>query len=85
MLKNEDCGCDCEKCKCKLSNAQKWKYTLLTTLIFLLVVMPLTYRLTNRILGKVLGKLCDVNGSPTMMGIFIHTIVFTLLLRYQME
>ena len=85
MWKNEDCGCDCEKCKCKLSNAQKWKYTLITTVIFLLVVMPLTYRLTNRILGKVFGKLCDAGGCPTMMGIFIHTIVFTLLLRYQME
>jgi len=67
-----------------LSDAQKWKYTLITTVIFLLVVMPLTYQLTNKVLGKVLGKLCDANGCPTMMGLLIHTIVFTLLLRYQM-
>ena len=85
MWVNDECECDCEEYKCKLSSAQKWKYTLITTVIFLLVVMPLTYKLTNRILGKVLGKLCDASGCPTMMGIFIHTIVFTLLLRYQME
>ena len=85
MWKNKNCECNCEKYKCKLSDLQKWKYTLITTIIFILAVMPLTYQLTNKTLGKVFGKLCDVNGCPTIMGIIIHTIIFTLLLRYQME
>ena len=77
--------CDCEKCKCNLSNNQKWKYTLITSIIFLLVILPITYKITNNLLGKIIGKLSENNGSPTTLGIIVHTIIFTLILRFQME
>ena len=64
---------------------QKWKYTLITTIIFILVILPITYKITNLLLGKLIGKLCDSNGCPTQIGLIIHTVVFTLLLRYIME
>jgi hypothetical protein len=63
--------------KCNLTNDKKWLYTLYTTLIFILVSNPMTYKLVNSILGNV----SDKNGCPTAFGLFVHTVVFTLILR----
>ena len=62
----------------------KWRYTLYTTLLFLIVVNPLTYKLVNRLLGSI-TKIADNTGCPTTNGMLIHAVVFTLLLRGVME
>jgi len=79
-------GCvDCKKCSQKPSNGDKWRYTLYTTLIFLLVVNPFTYQLTNQLFSKLFGKIASSNGCPTMGGILLHAVVFTIVLRYMMD
>lgn len=62
----------------------KWRYTLYTTLLFLIVVNPFTYRLVNSLLGSI-TKIADNTGCPTTKGMLIHAVVFTLLLRGVME
>lgn len=75
-----------KQCNCKPSNADKWRYTLLTTLIFLIVVNPMTYQFVQNLFGNVLGRLADTTtGCPTYLGIAVHAVVFTLLLRYVMD
>jgi hypothetical protein len=81
---SDDSACDCKKNK-KLQNAEKWKYTLITTAIFVIVVHPMTFRLVDRLLGKILCKVASKSGCPTMCGLLIHTVVFTLALRYVMD
>jgi hypothetical protein len=49
-------------------------------IIFLLVSLPFTYKITNGILGGITGRLADSSGSPTGRGLFIHAIVFGLLI-----
>lgn len=67
------------------TNIEKWKYTLITTAIFIIVSNPLTYVFVNGTLGKLLGKkISNSSGCPTMFGLIVHTIVFTLLLRFIM-
>lgn len=78
----ENCSCDSCK-KSKPNNNDKWRYTLYTTFLFFVVVNPLTYNLTNSLL-KPFVKISS-NGCPTIYGIVIHGIVFTLLLRYMMD
>ena len=34
-----------------VESLQKWKYTLITTVIFLVIASPYTYMLVNKILG----------------------------------
>lgn len=63
---------------------QKWKYTLITTLIFLIIANPYTYSLVNSLLGKFV-KIASPSGCPTAAGLTIHAIVFTLILRGIME
>lgn len=76
----------CPKCECTPTNADKWRYTLLTTLIFLIVVNPMTYQLTQKLFGNVIGNIANAStGCPTTVGIAVHAVAFTLLLRYIMD
>ncbi len=77
--------CSCENCPKHVSGAQKWKYTLITTVIFLVVVHPMTYKLVNRLVGKLLFKVASKTGCPTMAGLLLHAVVFTFALRYVMD
>jgi hypothetical protein len=77
-------GKECIHCK-KPNNADKWRYTLMTTVLFLIIVNPYTYKLVQGLLGG-LCKIADPKtGCPTMCGILVHAVVFTLILRYVME
>ena len=67
------------------STADKWKYTLYTTVILLLVFNPQTYKITDGLLSGLLGSLANGAGCPTWLGFGVHVIVFTLLLRGSME
>ena len=66
------------------SSFQKWQITFFSAIIFVLVVNPYTYKLTQYFLGRILGTI-TVNGCPTIMGLFLHTVVYVLLVRYSMD
>lgn len=76
--------CECKKCHTKTDSNDKWRYTLYTTVIFLIVVNPATFLLVNGLLGSFI-KICDSKGCPTMNGILVHAVVFTIILRYMMD
>lgn len=66
------------------SNADKWRYTLYTTVVFLIVVNPVVYRFMNNMLNGVVS-LSNMDGCPTKEGILLHTIIFTVVIRLMME
>lgn len=53
--------------------------TLRSIIIFLIVSLPFTYKTTNRLLGGVVGRLADSSGCPTPLGLFIHALVFGII------
>ena len=67
------------------SSSMKWQITFFSAFLFLLVVNPYTYKLTDRLLGGILGKISDTNGCATRLGLFIHTVVYILLVRGSMD
>ena len=83
---NKEKSCeDCEDCnKEGRTNMDKWRYTLITTVLFFIVVNPYTYKFVNFLLKRFF-KIADKSGCPTFAGVLVHTIVFTLLLRGLME
>ena len=83
-MENDKCDCECEKCVGP-TNADKWRYTIFTTFVFLIVVNPMTYKLVNGMLGSILGSISNNKGCPSMLGILVHATVFTLLVRYMMD
>lgn len=74
----------CSTCNEKPESSDKWRYTLYTTILFLIVSCPYVYLLVNAILSG-LVKICDKKGCPTHAGLLVHAVGFTLLLRYLME
>lgn len=63
----------------------KWRYTIWTTIVFLLIVNPYTYQLTHKLFSGILGSISSPTGCPTMVGIGLHAVVFTLIVRYMMD
>jgi len=61
----------------QLSVQSKLSATLQSILVFALVSLPFTYTLTNNILG---GMLANASGCPTLLGLFIHSIVFGVII-----
>jgi hypothetical protein len=54
--------------------------TIQSIIVFIIVSLPLTYKITNSLLGGIVGKLADSSGCPTGLGLFIHSIVFGVLI-----
>ena len=66
-------------------NMMKWKYALMTTILFVIVTNPYTYKLVDMVSDKTLGvKIADDKGAPTSVGLAVHTVVFFLALRVLM-
>ena len=79
---NPVCKCECKNETKRPTNAEKWYYTIITTVIFLFVTNPLTYVFVNGTVGRLIGKkISSVSGCPTMFGMILHAIVFTLVVR----
>lgn len=77
-----------EEPKKDLDNMKKWKYTLITTVIFLIVANPYTYIFVNMCVKGIFGKrivIASATGCPTIIGLLLHAVVFTLLLRWVMD
>ncbi len=67
-----------------LNSSLKWKYTLQTTFILLLLFNPIAFKLVHSLLSPLLGPIANSSGCPTFMGLIVHAIVFTLVLRLKM-
>lgn len=64
------------------TNLEKWKYTLITTFIFLVISNPVTYVFVNATVGRLLRrKISSSTGCPTIFGMIVHAVVFTIILR----
>jgi hypothetical protein len=63
-----------------LSTSEKINATMQTIIAFLLVSLPFTYKITNGFLSGILGKLAEPSGCPTLLGLFIHSIAFGVII-----
>lgn len=68
------------------TNREKWMISIVSGLLFYIIALPQTYEcVTNPIIESITGIELEKKGRPTTAGVFIHTIVFLLLVRYMME
>lgn len=74
----KDCGCGCNGKK----QQQKFTISVISALTFFLVANPQTYILTRRLFG---AGLSSPNGSPTLTGLLIHSVVFLLIVWAMMN
>lgn len=63
------------------TSAQKWWAAILFGFIFALISSPLSYYGTNFFFTRLGGAKTTIGPGPTLLGLLIHTIVFTLVVR----
>ena len=56
----------------------KWKYSFYSALIFYVISSSQAYTITENLLGSIIN--ISNKGCPTALGLFIHTIVFMVVL-----
>jgi hypothetical protein len=81
---------NCPRCKDRIcphkpSSSDKWRYTLITTVVLLVIMNPYSYNLMEAIFGKIIGKISNVNGCPTYKGMLLSAFIFTIIVRYMMD
>ena len=62
---------------------KRWGSSLTGGLVFAALSSHTAYKLTGKVAGP--GVLSTADGCPTTLGLFVHTIVFTLIVRYLMS
>lgn len=68
------------------TDREKWMISVVSGLLFYIIALPQTYEcITNPIFENILGIELEKKGRPTTAGVFIHAIVFLLIVRYMME
>lgn len=72
-------------CAKHLTTFDKWRFTLYTTFLLLIFFNPLIFIFMNRVLSSFIGAISNKEGCPTMVGFFIHVVIFTVILRYLMD
>jgi hypothetical protein len=50
--------------------------------LFFIIGNPMTYRLVDTLLGGLVGRIASVSGSPTTLGLIVHSIVFAAVAVY---
>ena len=61
----------------------KWRYTYYTWFMFIFLNNPLTYNLVDGFLHNYIDV---ANGNcPTQLGVYVHAIVFIIMLRFSMN
>lgn len=65
--------------------SDKWRFTLYTTLVLIVFFNHWTFSLVNSLLSRFIGQTATGNGCPTPLGFVVHTVLFTLVIRYMMD
>ena len=66
------------------SEKNKWIASGISAAIFIVIASPFMFRLTG-IIFSVLGIETELDGCPNWLGLFIHAIVFAVLVRLSMN
>lgn len=68
------------------TDQQKWMISLISAILFYIIALPDTYVcVTNPIFENTVGLKLQKNGTPTTLGVIIHSIVFLLIVRAMMR
>ena len=74
----KDCGCGCNGKK----QQEKLTISVISGLLFFIVANPNTFLLVKKVLGP---RIASNTGCPTTLGLFVHAIVFTLIVWAMMN
>ena len=69
-----------------ISNERKWRISIFSgLLLFALLALPIVFQLVSKLTEKIGFSLVDSNGTPTMVGVLINAVVYTLIVYLSMK
>lgn len=63
-------------CKCEKSRRDKLMISIISALVFFIVANPETFKMVRRLVGS---WVATPTGCPSMLGLFLHAVVFMLV------
>lgn len=69
----------------RLSDTDKWFVAIIIGIVFLILAAPLVFKFSNMIFKPLKLPTIKENGTPTIFGLLIHTIVFIIIVRLLMH
>lgn len=69
-----------------VAGSENWYLSVIAGLVFLIIASPNIYKtVTGPIFEDMFGIKIHHDGKPTQLGLFIHTILFIIIIRLMME
>lgn len=69
----------------RVTNFDRWIIAVIITIIFFILALPFVFGLSNKVTRLVGVNTVNEMGVPSLVGIFIHTIIFLILIRLLMH
>ena len=66
------------------TNTEKWSISAFSALLFFAVASPFVYSLVNSLTSRLGLVLASENGCPNYLGVFVHALVFMIIVRLAM-
>lgn len=70
---------------CMFDQLSKLKKMIITVVLFIVFASPMLFSYTQQYIGNTFGLTLVRGGVPTLMGIALHAVAFTILLRWVWE
>jgi hypothetical protein len=68
-----------------VSNVDKWIIAAIIAVIFIVLACPLAFRLTNALFSPLGFPTSSKKGRPTLLGLFVHAVIFFVVIRLLMH
>lgn len=73
------------QCHKPYTSKDKWIISIMSGLLFLLVASPYLYNIVNWISTSTLSIPTAIKGNPNLLGLLIHGLIFTIVVRLMMR
>ena len=68
----------------EVTSEGKWLISLMSGVIFILLASSFAFDLTQKLIGKPLGWKLVASGVPTITGLLLHGVIYTIVVRLMM-
>jgi hypothetical protein len=75
----------CDEKGLRVSSFDRTLIAVIIGIVFFLIAMPFAFKLSNKATKFVGVRTIHSGGSPTLPGMFIHTIIFIIVVRFLMK
>lgn len=69
----------------RVTTFDKWLIAAIMAVIFFILALPFIFSISNKATGLVGLKTINEQGTPTLTGVLLHTIIFIIVVRFLMH